>query len=169
MELFKLLNLNEIIAQIISFLLLLFLLRIFAWRKLLRLLDSRKERIASEFKRIEDTKADIEKTRLEYEARLAKIEEKANQIIQGAIAQGREITDEVRKKAHSEAQDIIDNARQNVKYELTKAKEELRDSIINLTIKATESVIQGKFTEPDDKKLISDFLDNIDKADSDER
>lgn len=135
----------------------------------MRLLDSRKERIASEFKRIEETKADIEKTRLEYEARLAKIEEKANQIIQDAIAQGREITDEVRKKANLEAQDIIDNARQNVKYELTKAKEELRDSIINLTIKATESVIQEKFTEGDDKKLISNFLDNIDKVEADER
>lgn len=169
MELVKLLNLNEIIAQIISFLLLLFLLRIFAWKKILNLLDSRKERIASEFKRIEDTKADLEKTRLEYEARLAKIEVKASQMIQEAIAQGREITDEIRKNAHSEAQDIIDNARQNVKFELTKAKEELRDSIVDLTIKATENIIQEKFTEGDDKKVISSFLDDIDKAQSDER
>lgn len=169
MELVKLLNLNEVIAQIISFLLLLVLMRIFVWRKVLGLLDSRKERIASEFKKIEEAKASLENTKLEYDARLAKIEEEANRIIQQAIAQGRVITDEIRKKAHSEAQDIIDSARQNVKYELTKAKEELRDSIVDLTIKATENIIQEKFTESDDKKLISDFLDNIDKAQSDER
>lgn len=169
MELLKLLNLNEIIAQIISFLLLLILLRIFAWRKLLGLLDSRKERIASEFQRIENTKHDLENTKAEYEARLERIEEKANQIIQDAVSRGREITDEVRKQAHEEAQDILDNARQNVKYELTKAKEELRDNIIDLTIKATENVIREKLTESTDKKMIANFLDSIDKAESDER
>lgn len=169
MELLKLLNPNEVIAQIISFLLLLFLLRIFAWKKLLKLLDTRKERIASEFKRIEETKEDLAKTKAEYELRLSKIEEKAGQIIQDAVAQGREVTDEIRKQANAQAQDILDNARQNVKFELTKAKEELRDNIIDLTIKATESVIREKLTENTDKKLIANFLDTIEKADPDER
>ena len=57
MDLLKLLTAKEIVAQIISFLLLMALLRVFAWKKLLNLLDERRARIASEFKKIEDTQA----------------------------------------------------------------------------------------------------------------
>ncbi|MDD5681425.1 MAG: hypothetical protein PHI59_09330, partial [Candidatus Omnitrophica bacterium] len=77
MELLKMLSANEIVAQVIGFLILLILLRAFAWKKVLGLLDKRKERIASEFNKIEEAKADIEKIRLDYDAKLASIEQAA--------------------------------------------------------------------------------------------
>jgi len=163
MELLKLLSANEIIAQVISFLLLLFLLRIFAWKKLLKLLDDRKNRIASEFKNIEDTKQEIAQLKAGYDAKLLNIDEIARVKIDEAVASGRDITDEIRKKAHEEAQEIINNAKRDIKYELDKAKEELKDKIIDLTMSATEIVIQEKLTGEDDKKLVKDFLDKVDE------
>ena len=74
MELLRLLTANEIVAQIISFLLLMAILRVFAWKKLLKLLDDRRERIASEFKKIEDTQAAVERMRVDYDKNLAGIE-----------------------------------------------------------------------------------------------
>jgi len=50
MELLKLLSANEIVAQIISFLLVFTLLRIFVWKHFLKILDDRRDRIASELK-----------------------------------------------------------------------------------------------------------------------
>ena len=57
MEILKLLSANEIVAQILSFLLLLAILRIFAWKRLLKLLDDRRESIALEFRKIEDAQS----------------------------------------------------------------------------------------------------------------
>ena len=59
MELLKLLSTNEIIAQIASFLLLFIILKAFAWKRVLRILDQRAERIAAEFKSIEDSKEGV--------------------------------------------------------------------------------------------------------------
>ena len=59
MGLLELISANEVVAQVISFLILLFLLRIFAWKKILKLLDESKEKILGEFKKIEDTKAEV--------------------------------------------------------------------------------------------------------------
>ena len=56
MELLKMLSASEVFAQILSFFLLLFLLRKFAWKKILGLLDQRKEKITSDFKEIENNK-----------------------------------------------------------------------------------------------------------------
>ncbi|MDD5595857.1 MAG: F0F1 ATP synthase subunit B [Candidatus Omnitrophica bacterium] len=164
MELLKLLSASEIFAQVVSFLLLLFLLRIFFWKKVLGILDARKERIADGLKRIEDSQAEVAKLKSDYEAKLGAIEVIVREKIQEATEQGRKITEEVRKKAYEEAQDIIENSRTNIKYELAKAREELKEQIIDLTIKATENLIQEKLTEEDDKKIVENFLEKIDKV-----
>ena len=74
-----------------------------------------------------------------------------------------DITDEVRKEAQLNAQLIINDARESIKYELSRAKEELKIKIVDLTIRATENVIQEKLTEEGDKKLVEQFLDKIDE------
>lgn len=163
MELLKLLSANEIIAQVLGFLILLGLLRIFAWKSILGLLDKRKERIAQEFKNIEEAKADIEKLKLEYADKLASIDETAKLKIHDALNEAKVILEDSRKKGYIQAQEIIDNARSSIKYELAKAKEDLKEEIIDLTLKATESLIQEKLTEEGDKKLVKDFLEGVDK------
>ncbi|MDD5085671.1 MAG: F0F1 ATP synthase subunit B [Candidatus Omnitrophica bacterium] len=161
MELLKLLSANEIIAQILSFLLLLFILRAFAWKKILKLLDDRKARIESEFKRIEDAKKAVEVLKEEYESKLHAIGEEAKSKIAEAIASGEKLTEEIRRKAYDDAQDIVERARDGLKHELAIAREGLKEQIIDLTIKAAEEVIREKLTEEGDRKLVADFLERV--------
>ena len=163
MELLKLLSANEIIAQIIGFIVLLILLRIFAWKRILGLLDKRKEYIASELKGIEDSKAVIEKIKLEYGARIDSIEETAKARLHEALNESKIILEDARKSANLQAQEIIDSAKKSVKYELAKAKDELKDEIVDLTIKATENIIKEKLTADGDRKLVKDFLEEMEK------
>ena len=163
MEMLKLLSANELVAQIISFLILLILLRIFVWKKILNFLDKRKERIASEFKKIEETRADIEKMKLDYDAKLSSIEQTAQLKMHDAANESKLIFEDARKKANIQAQEIIDSAKSSIKYELAKAKDELKNDIIDMTIKATEDLIKEKITGDEDRKLVKDFIDGINK------
>ncbi len=162
MDLLKLLSASEIIAQVVSFLILLIILRIFAWKPLLKLLDARKERIAVEFKRIEETQAEVEKLRLDYNGRINAIEETANLKIREAMQRGQEIAEETKKKANEEAQRIINSAKEDIKYAVSRAREEVKEQIVDLTIRAAEDVIQEKLTTQQDIKLVHDFLKRID-------
>lgn len=164
MELLKMLSANEIVAQVISFLLLLFVLRIFAWKKILGLIDRRKETIAAEFKKIEETKSDVARLRADYESRLAAIEHEAAAKIQEAIAEGRKFNDQARIKAQDEAARILGQAQDDIKAELAKAKDELKERIVDLSLRAAESVFEERMTEDLDKKLVRDFLDKVDKS-----
>jgi len=162
MGILELISTNEVLAQVISFLILFFLLRAFAWKKILKLLDDRKDKIMLEFKRIEEEKRQISDIKADYEAKLSSIDEITNKKIQDALAEGRKITDEIRKDAQLQAQLVINDARENIKYELSRAKEELKEKIVDLTIRAAENVIQEKLTEEGDKKIVEQFLDQID-------
>ena len=164
MELLKLIGTNEIVAQIISFLLLLTLLRIFAWKKLLKLLDDRRARIASEFKRIEDAQAAVERMKSDYDKKLADIEAESRAKIKEAIAEGKKDSQEIRENARQEARTILDKAQENIENEVAKAKHELKQKIIELTLGTTEKLLKEKLTDDRDRKLASDFLDELEKV-----
>ena len=102
MELLKLLNAYEVLAQILSFLLLFMLLRTFFWRKFIKFLDGRKEKIASEFRAIEEQKAQIDTMRRQYMQKLQSEEDTVKIKIREAIDEGYKIRDELKKKAESE-------------------------------------------------------------------
>ncbi|MDD5634405.1 MAG: F0F1 ATP synthase subunit B [Candidatus Omnitrophica bacterium] len=161
MGILKLLSTNELITQIVNFFILLIIMRIFFWKRILTFLEERRARIAAEFKSIEDAKQETEKLKQEYEARLRAVEGEALAKIQEAADQGRKQAEEIRQKAYMEAQTIIDNAKASMRYEIIKAREKMKEEIIDLAMDATKAVIEEKLTEEDDKKLIEEFLKKI--------
>lgn len=164
MELLKMLSTNEIFAQVLSFFLLLFLLKYFAWKKILKLLDQRKERISFQLKEIEDTKIQIAKIKADYESKIALIQEQAQLKIQEAIEDGRKIEVQMRKKAHEEAQDIISAARNQVKYEVSKVEEKLKDEIVEIALGAARNLIQERLTEEGDRLIVENFIKELEKV-----
>lgn len=164
MELLKLLSANELVAQIINFLILLLLLRLFFWKPVLKALDERKRKIHEELKRIEENKAETESLRSKYETQLDYIEEEARARVNQALDEAKKMTDEMKKEAHEESQKIIDSSRQEVKYQVAKAREELKGEIIELTLKSTRHLINEKLTAEGDKKLVEDFLQDLEKT-----
>lgn len=154
---------NEIVAQILTFFLVLWLLRAFMWKRLLKLLDERRERITAELKAIEDAKDEVAGIKASYEGKIAAIEEEAKKRIHQAVDEGVKITEAVRKKAYQEAEDIIENAKAAMKQDLAAAKVELREELVNITLKAAEAVIEEKLTPEGDRKIVENFLDKMDK------
>ncbi len=164
MELLKLLSTNEIVAQIISFLLLFFLLRIFVWKKVLALLDERRAKIAAEFQRIEDVKAELAKIKADYAAQLARIDETAAKKMQEAVIAAKQASEDIRKQAHGEAERIIRSGRESAQFELSKAKEVLKQEIVELVIQTVRGVIGENLNGEQDERMIEEFLQQIEKA-----
>jgi len=164
MDLLKQLTANEMVAQIISFLLLMGLLRIFAWKKLLKLLDDRRARIASEFKKIEDAQTAVAQMKSDYDKKLATIEAESRAKIQEAIAEGKKFSQEIRENARQEARTILEKAQENIENEVAKAKQELKQKVVDLTLGTTEKLLREKITDEKDRKLASDFLEELEKV-----
>ncbi len=161
MELLKLLSANEIVAQIICFLILFFLLRAFAWKKILGFLDARREKIASEFNQIQETKKGLEDMRIDYQDKITKISDESKRIILEAVHESRIVAEDIKKKAQVESARIIESARAQIQYEVSQAKEELKENIVNLAISVSENIIEEKLTEKADKKMAEDFLNKL--------
>ena len=153
--------LREIIVQLLGFALFFWILKLFAWKPILKLIDDRKEKIRKEFQGIEDSKKAVEDLRKDYEARLTQIEEEARKKIQEAIHEGRRVSQELRDRARLEASQILEKAKENIELEMDKAEVELRQRIVNLSLACAEQLLNERLNEEKNRELILDFINEL--------
>ncbi len=157
------LSTNELVAQIISFLLLLFLLKKLAWKPVLKILDDRKSAIESEFKEIDEMKLESERIKLEYESKLAAIEKIAKEKVEEGVKEGKRLADVIRQAAAKDAEKIIQDGKDVLKEETGRAREVLKEDIIDITISAAEKIMSEKIQEKHDRKAVEEFLEMLGK------
>ncbi len=153
-----------ILTQIVAFLIFLWILRKFAWTPILRLLDERRNKIASEFERIDSLEDKFNNLKADYEKKMNQIDQEARQKLQEAVDEGRTFAREITDKARDEAKLIIEKTNQNIQIEMDKAKIELKNYIIDLSIKSSERLLHEKLDDEKHKSLLAKFISEIEKG-----
>jgi F-type H+-transporting ATPase subunit b len=151
-----------VLTQLVAFLIVLWVLRKYAWGKLLGLLEERREHIASEFESIEQGKADVDGLREKYEKELSEIETTARARIQEAVSEANDLATGIKEEARKDAVALRVKTNQDIEQELDKANVDLRDRMVNAVIVATEKLIKERLDSDKHKQLISNFLDEVD-------
>lgn len=165
MEYFKeAINLKELFVQIVAFITVFWVLKIFAWNKLLGFLEARRKKIQSDFEKIEQAQKTIEELRAEYNAKIQHIEDEAHKRLQEALADGKRLGRDIQDEARRNAQSILEKAKDDIQMEIQKAQETLKDQIAGLTMAATERLLQKKLDEKQDRELVENFIREIEKT-----
>ena len=158
------LDLQQIVSQALSFLLLLWVLRRFAWRPVLSMLDERRRRIEEEFRQAAQTKAELARLQEHYSRRIAVIEDEARTKIQQAILEGKRVAVEIQEQARAQASALLTKSKDTVELELAKAKVTLRDQLVAMTMDAVERILQQKLDEQSDRRLIEGVLEDLERS-----
>ena len=154
-------DIQQIITHIFGFLIALWILRRYAWKPLLGVLEERRQKIKADFDAARAKREEAEAEAARYAAQLKDIETEARQKIQEAIAEGRRIAGEMREDARAEAKKIIEKARADLERDVAKAQAELKEKMVGMTVTATERIIRQSIDTEDHRRLIAGFLDEI--------
>ena len=163
MELLKLLSTSQLVAQTVAFLIFFFLLRAIMWDKLLKFLDARKSGIEADYRSMETTRKSIDSLKLDYESRIKNIEEEKKAMLREAALENQKTYEQMKKAARQEAEEIVVRARETTRFEVTKAKNELKDELVNMVIDATEHLLEERLSEDEDKRIVNEFIENLEK------
>ncbi len=158
------LDLQQILSQALGFLLLLWVLKRFAWRPLLQALDTRRARIEDDLKQAAQQKADVERLTAQLNQRLAAIDDEARAKIQQAIAESRRIAGEIQEDARTQVQGILAKSKETIALELAKARVTLRDQLADMTVDAVERVLRQKLDAKTDQQLVAVILEELGRA-----
>ena len=152
---------SQVLTHVVGFLIALFVLKKFAWKPILQMLDDRRQKIADEFADIEAQKTKTGALLKEYEDRLQKIEDEARARMTASVAEGQKIAAQVKADAQVEARGILTRAQADLERDVEKARAELKESMVAMTLGATEKLLRERLDKSANRKLIEQFLNEV--------
>jgi F-type H+-transporting ATPase subunit b len=160
----NLVDVPQVLTQILGFLLMVWILRRYAWGPVMGMLEARREKIAGEFAEAERRKAEAAELKAKYDAELRTIDAQARQKITEAMHEGQRLAAEIKAQAQKEAATRIERAVDEIEREREKAKELVKDQVIALSLRAAEKILRQKLDEPGQRKLVGEFIDEVEAA-----
>lgn len=154
-------HVGTIIWTIITFLLVLFVLKKWAWPPILSALDEREERIRSAIDGSEKARQEAEAVLSEHRSKLAAAEDEARQIIAEAREAGEKARHDIVEQAREEAQRAIGQARTSIEAEKRAAIAELRREMADLAVHAAGRLIDANLDDEKNRGLVDDLISKI--------
>lgn len=152
---------QEVITHAVGFTAAVLVLRRYAWRPILGLIDERRGKIQSAFDSIDREKHTNDELRAEYQQQLRSIDAQARAKIQEAVTEGQKVASEIRDHARQEARDVMARARQEIETEHAKAEIALKEDLVGMAMSAAEKVIRSRLDEDMHRRLIEDAIDEL--------
>jgi len=150
-----------LVAQIVNFVILLFLLKKFLYKPLINLMNKRREKIIEGLEKAKKGEEEFVKIAELREKELAKIQKEAEGLIQKAKEIGDKKQQEILKEAEEKTKKIVEEARGRIEIEKEKMLKEVRQDIANLVVNATEKILKEKIDEKKDKELINQAIGKL--------
>lgn len=135
-------GLGLIIWNFVAFLVLLFLLKKFAWKPILKSLNEREANIADSIATADKVRAEMAQLKSENEALLAKAREERAEMLKEAKVTRDKMISEAKEMAKAEGNKMIADAQQAINNQKMAAITDVKNQVGELVIEVAEKVLQ---------------------------
>jgi F-type H+-transporting ATPase subunit b len=143
------------LSQVVSFSIVAFLLRRFAYKPILGVLEERRQRIAEGLLNAEKIKQQLAEAEQRHQEILAKGNSEAQKMIDEARASAGVIAERKQQEAIAAAEQILAKAREASRLEHERTMSQLKRELGRLVIDTTAKVT-GKILTPDDQRRLQE-------------
>lgn len=154
-------NGGDILFQLVAFLVLLWLLKIYAFKPLLNVMKQREDHIAGEISSAEQRNKEAKQLIEEQQELLKKAREESQSLIENAKKLGEQQKNDIIQAARNESERLKEAAKQEIVKEREQAVTALREQVASLSVLVASKVIEKELDEQAQEKLIQDYLKEI--------
>jgi F-type H+-transporting ATPase subunit b len=149
------------IWTIVVFLVLLMLLRKFAWRPLLQALEARQQTIRQSLDDADRAKNELQRLQEESAQIVRQARVEAEAIVSRSRADGERLKEEIRQKARADAASIVRTAERQIQLETQQALRQIREEAADMSVAIASKLIQRNLSKEDNQRLIDEALKQI--------
>jgi F-type H+-transporting ATPase subunit b len=149
-------NTSLFISQVISFLIVAFLLHRFAYKPILKVLEQRREEIAKSLANAEEIKKQLAQAEASRQKTMSDANTQANKLIEEARAVAAKVQEQETQRAIATAEQIIAKAREAAALDHQRMLQELRKEVGQLVVRTTAQVAGKVLTMEDQKRLVDE-------------
>lgn len=154
----------SLIAQIVNFLLLLYILKRFLYKPVLDMLKTREEKIRAGLEEAEQARIALEKATEQEKKILAKAQTEAKAMIADVKDQLSAMEQASHEKMRAEQEKMLMDAKARIAEEERRATEQLEKRSVELSVALIERVLPKVLTKDDQKRITADAQKQLEKA-----
>lgn len=158
------LNVQSFLFQLITFLLLLFILRKYAFPPLVKTLEERRKAVEQSIDQAKEAAAALEKAEQKIEGMLREARDQAEELVAAGHREAAKMVEEAEAKAAQRADHIVKEARATMDHELNKARDALKHETAQLVAEATGHIMREKVDAKKNSELITKALSAVAKG-----
>ncbi len=147
--------------SLVSFALLFFLLKRYAFPPILEALEDRENKIRTEISDAEKLRQEAQELKADLEKELKNAHERASTIVQMAGAESKKIQEKTIQETQAKIRQMQSDAEQEIQIAQNKLLNEIRGYTAALTIAATEKVLKKSLGDEDKKRLIDESIEEV--------
>ena len=152
---------GDMLVQLFFFIVLLFLVKKYAWGPVIGMMQKREEYVANEIEVAEQNRAEAERASKEAAEQLRQTKEDAQKIIEDAKHIGAKQEQEIIESARQAAERIKISAQEDIQSEKEKAIQALQDKVASLSVLIASKVIEKEINAADQEKLINEYIQKV--------
>lgn len=163
---FNLLEVNPglVIWTLVTFLIVLTVLWLFAWKPILKALDERNERVENDLEQSRKMREEAESLLREYEDKLDHAKTEAHDLIDEGKKDAETAKNRILSEAQDEAAQIKNRTTNEIEQAKLKALDDLEQSVVDMTVSVISKILQKQISDEDHKQLIVQELEHIKKS-----
>lgn len=159
-------NVTALIVQLLAFIALILLLRRFAYKPFLNVLDARAERVRTSMEQADRIERQLAETETRNQEILAEARREAQQIVANAREIGDRQISQAREVAREEADKQLQQSLAQLRAETQSARAQLRQEYADLVIRAASRVVRQELDPQKHLQLIDSTLREADSQDT---
>tara|TARA_B100000029_G_scaffold481514_1_gene530649 strand:+ start:124 stop:603 length:480 start_codon:yes stop_codon:yes gene_type:complete len=147
--------------SVVTFLLLLVVLKKVAWGPIISALEQRENDIKDALNAAEEAKKEAEKVSNDYEQSIKEAQKQSQQIIADSKEAAEKVKAKIENDASKKAESMLNDAKIQINAEKENAINEIKSIAIDLSIEAASKVVEKNVDNEDNRKLVNDAIAEI--------
>lgn len=156
-------NPGVIFWTVVTFVILMFVLKKVAWKPILTALDQRENSIRESLEKAEKAKEEAEKILLENQEKLAKADEESKKLVHKSREYAEGLKEQMLKESKVQAQKIVNDATLEIERQREAAFEELKSQVAEIAVQAAEKILKENLNKETQKKIADIYINEITK------
>ncbi len=150
-----------LVLTVCNFLLLVYLLKKFAWGPIIGALEKRENQIAADKQTAADARQSAEQLKQELDKRLAQISDEAAHKMAQAVKAGEMQKEQLLAQAKEQAQRLLEQTKAQIEAEKNKALQEVRREIASISLLAASRVVERQVKDDTADQIIAHVLQEV--------
>ncbi|MEY8442305.1 F0F1 ATP synthase subunit B [Lactobacillaceae bacterium 24-114] len=155
------LYIGDLVFYIVTFIILMLLIKHFAWKPVTEMMKKRADKIANDIDIAAKSRESAEKMAAKRQTELQNSRQEAAEIINNAKKSGEAQRTQIVESAQNDAQALKQRAQEDANQARRDALNSAKDDVANLSIEIASKLIQKELNADDQKALIDSYIEGL--------